>query len=297
MPLSLIPTFLVLSWLGYALSNITLLGLTLVVGVLVDDAIVEIENIVRHLRTHPERGAWRAAMDASAEIGLAVMATTGAILAVFVPVAFMPGIPGQFFRQFGLTVAAAVTFSLIVARMLTPLMGAYLLKPTTRAGSEEVGDGRIGRRYLALLGWCLRHRKTTLAGATGFFALSVALVPLIPSDFIPAADRGRSAMALELAPGATLADTDAAVRRATAILRDAAGGRLGLRLARHRQHRRRGPRHGQHHHPGRPAQRQPHHHPGPPRRARADASSSSRRRSARRWRPSPAPASASAPRA
>jgi HAE1 family hydrophobic/amphiphilic exporter-1 len=220
MPLSLIPTFLVLSWLGYALSNITLLGLTLVVGVLVDDAIVEIENIVRHLRTHPERGAWRAAMDASQEIGLAVMATTGAILAVFVPVTFMPGIPGQFFRQFGLTVAAAVTFSLIVARMLTPLMGAFLLKPTTRAGSEEVGDGRIGRRYLALLGWCLRHRWTTLAGATGFFILSVALVPLIPSDFIPAADRGRSAMALELAPGATLADTDAAVRRATAILRE-----------------------------------------------------------------------------
>ena len=219
MPLSLIPTFLVLSWLGYALSNITLLALTLVVGVLVDDAIVEIENIVRHLRARPERGAWQAAMDASAEIGLAVMATTGAILAVFVPVAFMPGVPGQFFRQFGLTVAAAVTFSLLVARLLTPLMGAYLLKPGRGPRNEEVGEGRIGRRYLALLDWCLRHRWITLGAATGFFGLSLALVPLIPSDFVPAADRGRSALALELAPGATLTETDAAVRQATAILK------------------------------------------------------------------------------
>ncbi|WP_043343816.1 efflux RND transporter permease subunit [Belnapia moabensis] len=219
MPLSLIPTFLVLDWLGYALNNIVLLALTLVIGVLVDDAIVEIENIVRHVRTKPQLGAWRAAMDASAEIGLAVMATTGAILAVFVPVMFMPGIPGQFFRQFGLTVAAAVTFSLLVARLLTPLLGAHLLKPGRTARDEEVGRGVIGRRYLALLGWCLRHRWATMAGATGFFALSLALVPLIPSDFIPAADRGRSALALELSPGATLAETDAAVRQATAILR------------------------------------------------------------------------------
>ena len=218
MPLSLIPTFLVMSWLGYALSNITLLALTLVIGVLVDDAIVEIENIVRHLRSRPELGAWRAAMDASAEIGLAVMATTGAILAVFVPVTFMPGVPGQFFRQFGLTVAAAVTFSLLVARLLTPLLGAHLLKPERNARSDEVGDGRIGRGYLALLGWCLRHRWTTLGAAAGFFVLSLAMVPLIPSDFMPAADRGRSALALELAPGATLADTDAAVHRATDIL-------------------------------------------------------------------------------
>jgi HAE1 family hydrophobic/amphiphilic exporter-1 len=219
MPLSLIPTFLVLHWLGYALSNITLLALTLVVGVLVDDAIVEIENIVRHLRTRPEQGAYKAALEASAEIGLAVMATTGAILAVFVPVAFMPGIPGQFFRQFGLTVAAAVFFSLLVARLLTPLMGAYLLRAPKRQHNDEVGDGAVGRRYIALLGWSLRHRWLTLLAASGFFGLSVALVPLIPTDFLPAADRGRAALSLELAPGATLADTDAAVQRATAILR------------------------------------------------------------------------------
>lgn len=219
MPLSLIPTFLVLHWLGYALSNITLLGLTLVVGVLVDDAIVEIENIVRHLQTRPERGAFRAALDASAEIGLAVMATTGAILAVFVPVAFMPGVPGQFFRQFGLTVAAAVTFSLIVARLLTPLMAAHMLRPDPHRASGEVGEGPAGRLYLRLLHWCLRHRWVTLGAAGGFFALSLALVPLIPSDFLPAADRGRSALAIELSPGSTLEETEAVVQRATAILK------------------------------------------------------------------------------
>ncbi|HZF76669.1 MAG TPA: efflux RND transporter permease subunit, partial [Acetobacteraceae bacterium] len=219
MPLSLIPTFLVLHLVGYAMSNIVLLALTLVIGVLVDDAIVEIENIVRHLRAHPERGPWRAAMDASAEIGLAVMATTGAILAVFVPVMFMPGVPGQFFRQFGLTVATAVVFSLLVARVLTPLMGAWMLKASKAAHADEVGQGRVGRGYLSLLGWCLRHRWVTLGAALGFFGVSLAMIPLIPSDFIPAADRGRSALALELAPGSTLAETDAAARAATEILR------------------------------------------------------------------------------
>ncbi len=219
MPLSLIPTFFVMQWLGFSLNNVTLLGLTLVVGVLVDDAIVEIENIVRHLRSRADGSAYQAALDASAEIGLAVVATTATILAVFVPVAFMPGIPGQFFRQFGLTVATAVFFSLVVARLLTPLLGAYFLKPRHSTRSEEVGDGSIGRRYLGLLGWCLRHRWTTLTGATAFFAASLALVPLIPQDFVPAADRGRAALAMELAPGATLAETEAAVAEATRIIR------------------------------------------------------------------------------
>ncbi|CAA9282534.1 MAG: RND efflux system, inner membrane transporter [uncultured Acetobacteraceae bacterium] len=219
MPLSLVPTFLVMKWLGFSLNNVTLLGLTLVVGVLVDDAIVEIENIVRHLHERRDGDAFRAALDASAEIGLAVVATTATILAVFVPVAFMPGIPGQFFRQFGLTVAAAVFFSLVVARLLTPLLGAYFLKAKGNRRSEEVGDGPVGRRYIGLLGWCLRHRWTTLAAAAGFFAASVALLPLIPRDFVPASDRGRAALAIELAPGATLAETEAVVQQATRILK------------------------------------------------------------------------------
>lgn len=216
MPLSLIPTFFVMYLLGFSLNNVTLLGLTLVVGVLVDDAIVEIENIIRHIRQNPGISVYRAALDASGEIGLAVVATTAAILAVFVPVAFMPGIPGQFFRQFGLTVAAAVVFSLVVARLLTPLLGAYFLKPHN---APEPPDSWLATRYYALLAWCLRHRRITLLGGVGFFALSIALVPLIPQDFVPGADRGRSSIALELAPGASLADTEQVVQQATRILK------------------------------------------------------------------------------
>ncbi len=219
MPLSLIPTFLVMKAFGFSLNNVTLLGLTLVVGVLVDDAIVEIENIVRHLRERPEAGIYQAALDASAEIGMAVIATTATILAVFVPVAFMPGIPGQFFREFGLTVAASVFFSLVVARLLTPLMGAYLLKVPTGRSHDDIGEGRAGRGYLTLLGWSLRHRWITMGAATAFFALSVALVPLIPQDFIAAADRGRSSISIELSPGSTLEQTDRVVQAATRLFK------------------------------------------------------------------------------
>jgi HAE1 family hydrophobic/amphiphilic exporter-1 len=216
MPLSLIPTFFVMQMLGFSLNNVTLLGLTLVVGVLVDDAIVEIENIVRHIRQTPGISVYRAALDASSEIGLAVVATTATILAVFVPVAFMPGIPGQFFRQFGLTVAAAVAFSLVVARLLTPLLGAYFLKAHD---TPTRPDGAVTRGYMAMLGWCLRHKLTTLAGGVLFFALSLALVPYIPQDFVPGADRGRASLAIELPPGASLAETEAVVQEATRIMK------------------------------------------------------------------------------
>ena len=214
-PLSLVPTFFVMRWLGFSLNNVTLLALTLVVGVLVDDAIVEIENIVRHLRRTPEAGAWRAALEGSAEIGRAVVATTAAILAVFVPVAFMPGIPGQFFRQFGLTVAAAVAFSLLVARMLTPLLASVLLRDRH---PPQRGRGAIARGYPALLRVCLNHRAATVAAGVAFLGASAALAPLVPRDFVAAADRGRSVVSLELAPGATLADSMAIARAATGIL-------------------------------------------------------------------------------
>jgi hydrophobic/amphiphilic exporter-1 (mainly G- bacteria), HAE1 family len=218
-PLSLIPTFLVMKLLGFSLNNVTLLGLTLVIGVLVDDAIVEIENIVRHLRARPQDGAYVAALDGSAEIGFAVIATTAAILAVFVPVAFMPGIPGQFFRQFGLTVAAAVAFSLLVARLLTPLLSAYLLKPGQPQRRGRADGGRMQRWYIGVLRACLRHRLVTIGGGILFFAASVALVPFIPHDFVPAGDRDRAALSIELAPGSTLADTEAVTREATRILK------------------------------------------------------------------------------
>ena len=131
LPLSAIPTFCVMDLLGFSLNLVSFLAITLATGILVDDAIVEIENIARHIRMG--KTPYRAAIDAADEIGLAVIATTLTIVAVFVPVSFMPGIPGQYFSQFGLTVAIAVLFSLLVARLITPLMAAYLMRDSDAA--------------------------------------------------------------------------------------------------------------------------------------------------------------------
>jgi hydrophobe/amphiphile efflux-1 (HAE1) family protein len=214
LPLSLIPTFAVMYALNQSLNNITLLAIALVVGILVDDAIVEIENIVRHMR---EKGktAYDAAMEAADEIGFAVVATTFTIVAVFLPVAFMGGIPGQFFRAFAIAVCCSVLFSLLVARMLTPLMGAYLL----RAGGHEEDRPFWMPAYLAVLRRALRHPWLTFAFGLAFFAGSMALIPLIPTSFMPAADRGRSVLSIELAPGSSLAETDALAIDAAQILR------------------------------------------------------------------------------
>ncbi|MET0814900.1 MAG: efflux RND transporter permease subunit, partial [Pseudoxanthomonas sp.] len=186
LPLSIIPTFAVMYLFGFTLNIITLLALSVVVGILVDDAIVEIENIVRHLRMG--KPPIEAAREAAAEIGNAVIATSLTLAAVFVPVAFMPGIAGKFFREFGWTAATAVLFSLLVARLLTPMMAAYLLKPH----GEEKGDSRLMRRYLGWVDAALRHRARTLWIATALFFASLALVPLIPATFIPQSDLGRS---------------------------------------------------------------------------------------------------------
>ncbi|AGY56648.1 efflux RND transporter permease subunit [Gloeobacter kilaueensis] len=210
MPLSAIPTFAVMKLLGYSLNNLSLLALALVVGILVDDAIVEIENIVRHIKMG--KTAFQAALDAADEIGLAVVATTMTIVAVFVPVGFMGGVPGQFFGQFGFTVVAAVLFSLLVARLVTPLMAAYMLKalPTPERASWYV------RAYRRVLEWALAHRIATLLAAFAFFAGTLLLAPLIPSGFLATTDRAQSILKLELPPGATLAQTD---RTALALVR------------------------------------------------------------------------------
>jgi multidrug efflux pump subunit AcrB len=212
MPLSVIPTFFFMQWLGYSLNLITLLGLSLVVGILVDDAIVEVENIVRHMRMG--KSAMQAALDAADEIGLAVVATTLAIVAVFVPVSFMSGVPGQFFRQFGISVAIAVLISLAVARLLTPVMGAYWLKPH----DEVEHEGPLMKRYLALVQWGLAHRKLALASGVVLFVVSMALVPLLPNTFIPASDRSMSTINFELPPGSSLAQTSAAAEAARRVL-------------------------------------------------------------------------------
>ncbi|GAB3746325.1 efflux RND transporter permease subunit [Lysobacter olei] len=201
LPLSIIPTFAVIHWLGFSLNMITLLALSVVVGILVDDAIVEIENIVRHLGMG--KSPLSAARDAADEIGTAVIATSVTLAAVFVPVAFMPGIAGKFFREFGWTAATAVLFSLLVARLLTPMMAAYLLKPHT----GPVEDSALMKRYLRWVDAALRHRWRTLGLATVLFIASLALIPLIPTTFIPVADQGRSMLSLELPPGTPIEET------------------------------------------------------------------------------------------
>ncbi|MEC4718711.1 efflux RND transporter permease subunit [Noviherbaspirillum sp. CPCC 100848] len=203
LPLSVIPTFLGLSYFGYTLNTVTLLALALVVGVLVDDAIVEIENIARHLQMG--KTPMQAAMEAADEIGMAVIATTFALVAVFLPTAFMGGIPGLFFKQFGWTAVIAILASLVVARLLTPMMAAYLLKPAKHA--EPVQDGWIMRKYLATMQWCLRHRLFTAIASGVFFVASLALVTLLPTGFVPSADRSQTQINIELPPGSALAET------------------------------------------------------------------------------------------
>ncbi len=209
LPLSVIPAFLGQYLFGYTLNMVTLLSLALVVGVLVDDAIVEIENIARHL--HMGKSPMQAALEAADEIGMAVIATTFSLVAVFLPTAFMGGIPGRFFKQFGWTAVLAILASLVVARLLTPMMAAYIMKP---AKPQVEKDGAIMRRYMASMQWCLRHRGITAIASLLFFAGSIALVPLLPTGFVPAADRGQTIINVELPPGSTVAQTHAVAEQA-----------------------------------------------------------------------------------
>ncbi|MDP4302211.1 efflux RND transporter permease subunit [Leptothrix discophora] len=214
LPLSVVPAFIGMWYLGFSVNVVTLLSLSLVVGILVDDAIVEIENIVRHLRMG--KSPYQAAMEAADEIGLAVIATTFTLIAVFLPTAFMAGIPGKFFKQFGWTASLAVFASLVVARVLTPMMSAYLLKPIVAGHGGE--DGRIMKAYLRAVAWSIRHRLVTAIGAFLFFVGSIMLVPLLPTGFIPADDFSQSQVTLELPPGSTFGDTLAAAEQARAIV-------------------------------------------------------------------------------
>ena len=215
LPLSAVPAFIGMWWLGFSINVVTLLSLSLVVGILVDDAIVEIENITRHLRMG--KSPYQAAMEAADEIGLAVIATTFTLIAVFLPTAFMSGVPGKFFKQFGWTAALAVLASLVVARVLTPMMAAYLLKPIPPE-KRHVPDGRVMRGYLATVAWCLKHRLATALAAGAFFVGSIALVPLLPTGFIPPDDFGQTQVSIELPPGSTFNDTFAAAERARALV-------------------------------------------------------------------------------
>ncbi|PDS32290.1 efflux RND transporter permease subunit [Rhizobium phaseoli] len=212
LPLSVIPTFLVMYFAGFSLNIVTLLALSLVVGILVDDAIVEIENIARHLQMG--KRPIDAALEAANEIGLAVIATTFTLVSVFLPTAFMSGIPGLIFRQFGITAAVAVLASLVVARLLTPMMAAYFMK----AHPTEEKDGRIMRAYISIVKAAMNRRKTTVAVTAVVVALSLSTIPLLKSGFLPASDDARTQVTLTMQPGATIEQTDATARKAADII-------------------------------------------------------------------------------
>jgi multidrug efflux pump subunit AcrB len=213
-PLSAIPAFWFMDMMGFTLNTISLLALSLVAGVLVDDAIVEIENIVRHMRMG--KSAYQASIEAADEIGLAVVATTMAIVAVFLPVGLMPGISGKIFEQFGLTVVIAVLMSLAVARLITPMVAAYFLKSH---GHQSHGEGWLMDRYMGLLRWTLIHRwKTMGLGALSLVATFFAFSTL-PSEFQPTTNTDFSQVKIEMVPGTTVQQTQIVTERVATLLR------------------------------------------------------------------------------
>ncbi|MEP9401329.1 efflux RND transporter permease subunit [Sphingomonas sp. VNH70] len=213
-PLSAIPAFWFMDMMGFTLNQMTLLALSLVAGVLVDDAIVEIENIVRHMRMG--KSAYQASIDAADEIGIAVLATTMAIVAVFLPVGMMPGIAGQFFKNFGFTVVVSVLMSLAVARLITPMIAAYFLKAH---GHATHGEGWLMDRYMDVLRWTLRHRWAPVVGGIAALALTVVMFMVLPQTFQPPQDRDRVTASVEMVPGTTLEQTAVVVKRVENLLR------------------------------------------------------------------------------
>lgn len=214
LPLSIIPTFIVMNYLGFSLNTVSLLGITLVTGILVDDAIVEIENIVRHIQMG--KPAYEASEEAASEIGTTVIAISFTIVAVFAPVSFMSGIAGQYFKQFGLTVAVAVLFSLLVARLITPMMAAYFLRDGIEPEDEQ--DGFVMRGYMRILRWTLHNRLITLVLGLVIFAASIFSATLLPTEFIPPSDTGRASVSIELPPGSLMDQTRAVSREVTEII-------------------------------------------------------------------------------
>ena len=211
MPVSLIPTFAFMGLMGFSLNIVTLLGLTLVIGILVDDAIVEIENIEK--RVHTGMAPYDAAMEGADQIGLAVVATTFAIVAVFLPVGAMPGIAGQFFREFGVTVSVAVLFSLVVARLLTPLMAAWFLRPKPARPRAP-----LPRFYTRSLTWALDHRIIAAIIGVVVFIGSAALIVPIKKGFLPEDNANRYYINVEGPPGATVADMRGLVDQLDALI-------------------------------------------------------------------------------
>lgn len=218
LPLSILPTFAAMAWLGYTLNTLTLLALAAVVGILVDDAIVEIENIERHRRMG--KTILEATEEAVTEIAKPVIATTMSLVVVFLPTAMMSGFAGLIFKPFGWTAVIAVLASLLVARLLTPMLAAYFLRGDVEPEGE---DGRITKRYLRTVRWCLAHRRITVAATAAFLAASLALVPLIPVGFLPPDDRSLTNLSIELPPGTAIGTTVEVAETVRSAVADIAG--------------------------------------------------------------------------
>jgi multidrug efflux pump subunit AcrB len=212
-PLSAVPTFWFMELMGFDLNTLSLLALGLVAGVLVDDAIVEIENIVRHMRMG--KSAYQASIDAADEIGLAVVATTFSIVAVFLPVGLMPGISGQFFKNFGLTIVAAVLVSLAVARLITPMIAAYFLKPH---GAASHGEGWLMDKYMGILRWSLGHRFWMMGVGAAALAITMVMFYVIPQQFQPTINSDFSQVKIEMVPGTTIQQTEVVADKVAALV-------------------------------------------------------------------------------
>jgi multidrug efflux pump subunit AcrB len=212
MPLSVIPTFAFFKVADFTLNDMTLLGLALVIGILVDDAIVEIENIIRHINMG--KSPFKAAIDAADEIGLAVFATTMAAIVVFLPVAFMGGISGLYFRPFGWTVAVAVFCSLLVARLITPVMAAYWLKPQ----KEKESNPKLAKFYASALSLALKNRFATVLLGSAIFGASIALFQALPTSLVSRTDNSFSWIQIELPPGSQIKSTVDVIKQLSAII-------------------------------------------------------------------------------
>jgi HAE1 family hydrophobic/amphiphilic exporter-1 len=213
LPIAMIGTLAVIDFLGFTLNMLSLLALTLSIGILVDDAIVVRENIMRHL--HMGKSHLKAALDGANEIGLAVTATTATIVAVFLPVAFMEGMVGRFFYEFGVTVSAAVLISLFVAFTLDPMLSSVWHDPDAEPGARrgpvgrlisrfDAGFERLAERYRGIIRWTLRHRLVTLGLTGGIFVGSILMVPLVGVEFVPNADEGRFQINVTTPEGSSL---------------------------------------------------------------------------------------------
>ncbi|MCX7708710.1 MAG: efflux RND transporter permease subunit [Clostridia bacterium] len=225
-PASLAATFFMMYVLGFTMNILTLLALSICIGILVDDSIVVLENIERHLKMG--KNPLIAAVEARSEIGMAAIAITLCDVVVFTPIAFMSGLVGRFFKEFGLTVACATLFSLVVSFTLTPMLASRLLKSENASGSEHAEDhetgffGKIIQYYSRILIWALNNRLKVIGLVLALIVLSISLIPLrvIGTEFLPASDQGKLIVDITLGTGAKLSQTDEKVKAVEKHLRE-----------------------------------------------------------------------------